>query len=125
MASRGCGGAPARWRARESERQWKCTCVSARVSLWVAPGRAQGPEEGAAVREQLLATGGRRGGSGQWRRDVERHGGVQRGVESSGAGAGAARGVEGSGAGVASALHMASEGGGVRAERKTEQRGWR
>jgi hypothetical protein len=36
--SRGYGGAPARCRARESERQWKCTCVSARVSPWGAPG---------------------------------------------------------------------------------------
>jgi hypothetical protein len=120
--SRGCGGAPARWKARESERQWKCTCVSARVSPWGAPGRAQGPEEGMAAREQLLATGRRRGGSGRRRRDVERQGGVQRGVESGGAGAGAARGAEGSGAGAASARHMADEGGGV-GQRGKQSRG--
>jgi hypothetical protein len=97
--SRGCGGAPARWRARESERQWKYMCVSARVSPWGVPRRAQGPEEGTAAREHLLATGGRRGGSRRRRRDVERQGGVQHGVESGGAGAGAAHGAEGSGAG--------------------------
>jgi hypothetical protein len=96
-----------------SERQWKCTGVSTRVSPWGAPGSAHGPEEGTTAREQLLATGGRRGGSGRRRRDVERQGGVQRGVESGGAGAGAARGAEGSGAGAASAWHMADEGGGV------------
>jgi hypothetical protein len=78
-------------------------CVSARVSLWRAPGCAQGPEEGTAAREQLLATGRRRGGSGRWRRDVERQGGIQRGVETCGVGTGAARGAEGSGAGAASA----------------------
>jgi hypothetical protein len=88
-------------------------CVCARVSPWGAPGCAQGLEEGTVTREQLLATGGVRGGSGRRRRDVERQGGVQRGVESGGAGAGAARGAEGSGAGAASARHMAGEGGGV------------
>jgi hypothetical protein len=76
--SRGSGKAPARWGARESERQWKCTCVSARMSPWGAPGCAQGPEEGTAMREQLLATSERRGGSGRRRRDMERQGGVQR-----------------------------------------------
>jgi hypothetical protein len=62
--SRGCGGAPARWGAREKEKQWKCGRVKARVGSWGAPGHAQGPEEGMAAREQLLATGRMRGGSG-------------------------------------------------------------
>jgi hypothetical protein len=47
-------------------------CVSARVSLWGALGCAQGPEEGTVAQEQLLATGGVRGGSGRLRRDMER-----------------------------------------------------
>jgi hypothetical protein len=39
-------------------------CASARASSRGAPGRARGPEEGTVTREQLLATGGVRGGSG-------------------------------------------------------------
>jgi hypothetical protein len=123
--SRGCGGDPTRWGARESERQWKCMCVSARVSSRGAPGCVQGLEEGTAARKQLLVTGGRCGSSGRRRRDVERQGGVQRGVESGGAGAGAARGVEGSGAGAAGARHMAREGGGGPVQRKQREGDWR
>jgi hypothetical protein len=62
--SRGCGGAPVWWGAREKEKQWKCRRVKARVGSWGAPGHVQGPEEDTATREQLLATGGMRGGSG-------------------------------------------------------------
>jgi hypothetical protein len=91
------------------------------VSPWGAPGRGQGPKEGTTTWEQLLAIGRRRGGSGQRRRDVERQGGVQHGVESGGAGAGAARGAEGSGVGAASARHMAGEGGRGRAQRKQRE----
>jgi hypothetical protein len=56
------------------------------------------------------------------RHDVERQGGVQRGVGSGGAGAGAARGTEESGAGTAGARHMAGEGGRGRAQRKQRSR---
>jgi hypothetical protein len=59
---------------------------------------------------------------GRRRRDVERQGGVQRGVGSGGAGAGAGRGTEESGVGMASARHMAGEGGGGRAQRKQRRR---
>jgi hypothetical protein len=61
-------------RAREEARQWKCKCVSARVSSWRAQGRALGPEEGTSAREQLVATGGVRGMLGRRRRDVEGRG---------------------------------------------------
>jgi hypothetical protein len=91
------------------------------VSSWGAPGCAQGREEGTAAREQLLATARRHGGSGQWRRDVEREGGVQRGVESGGAGAGAARGVEGSGAGGSKCSAHGWRGWRGRAEGKRER----
>jgi hypothetical protein len=69
--SRGCGGAPARWGAREKEKQCKCRRVKARVGSWGALGHAQGPEEGTAAWEQLLATdrmrGASSGGGATWR----------------------------------------------------------
>jgi hypothetical protein len=39
-ASRSYGGAPAGRRAREEEKEVKWACVSAKVNLWGAPGRA-------------------------------------------------------------------------------------
>jgi hypothetical protein len=57
----------------------------------------------------------------RWR-DVERQGGVQRGVGSGGAGAGAARGTKESGAGTAGAWHVAGEGDRGRAQRKQRRR---
>jgi hypothetical protein len=62
--SQGYGGAPARWGARESERQWKCTCVSARVSPWGAPGRTSSRETGTVGESCCWQAGGTRGGSG-------------------------------------------------------------
>jgi hypothetical protein len=85
-----------------------------------APGHAQGPEEGTATREQLLATGGMRGGSGgggvMWRSE----GGPARGGEwRRGCWDGTWR--RGKRCGAAGAWHMAGENGGGGAERKTEQ----
>jgi hypothetical protein len=63
-ATRGYGGGPARGGARERKRSWKYSRVKARRNAWVAPGGAQGPEEGVVTWEQELAAGGSRGGSG-------------------------------------------------------------
>jgi hypothetical protein len=46
-----------RWGARGSERQWKCSCVSARVSLGGAPGRTSSRERG-TVGESCCSGGG-------------------------------------------------------------------
>jgi hypothetical protein len=64
MATRGCGEGPVRCGGRERKWQWKCSRVKARGNAWEAPGCAQGPEEGVVAREQELAVGGSRGGSG-------------------------------------------------------------
>jgi hypothetical protein len=64
MVSRGSSRAPARCGARESERQWKCTCVSARVSPWGAPGRTSSQERGTAGESCCWQAGSTRGGSG-------------------------------------------------------------
>jgi hypothetical protein len=64
MAARGCGGGLVRCGGRERNWQWKCSRVKARGNAWDAPGCASGPEEGVVTREQELAAGGSRGGSG-------------------------------------------------------------
>jgi hypothetical protein len=120
IASRSCGGAPARRSAGEEERQWKCECVKARVSSQGAQGRALGPEEGTGTQEQLLATGGVRGTLGRRWRGVEGRGEGQQRPGCSGRGAGEARGAGKSGAGQLGSGKMAGEGGGV--GRREEQR---
>jgi hypothetical protein len=62
--ARGCGGGPVRCGGRKRKWQWKWSRVKARGNAWEAPGCAQGPEEGVVAREQELAAGGCRGGSG-------------------------------------------------------------
>jgi hypothetical protein len=64
MASRRCEGGPVRCGGRERKWQWECSRVKARGNVWEAPGCAQGLEEGVVTREQELAAGGSRGGSG-------------------------------------------------------------
>jgi hypothetical protein len=123
--SRGSSGAPARRGARGERRQCKCECVKARGSALGAREHASSRGEGTASESWCWRTGGGRGRSGRWRRDVEERGEGQRGVESGGAGAGAARGVEESGAGAAGARHMANEGDGA-AQREIERgESWR
>jgi hypothetical protein len=80
--------------------------VKARRGAWVAPGGARGPEEGVVVREQELAAGRSRGGSGDG-------GATWRGQERPArAGEAAARAPGQRGA--AGARHMAGEGAAAR-----------
>jgi hypothetical protein len=97
--SRSYGGALAGQRAWEEEGQCKCGCVNARESTLGAQGCASSRGEGTASESCCCQAGGGHGSSGRRRRDVEKQGGVQRGVGSRGRGAGAARGAEKGGAG--------------------------
>jgi hypothetical protein len=63
-ASRSCGGAPARRRAREEERQRKCECVKAGVSSRDVQGRASSRGGGTASKGCCWQASGTRGGSG-------------------------------------------------------------
>jgi hypothetical protein len=118
MMSRSYGGAPARRRARKEEGQCKCGCVNARESALGALGCASSQGEGTESESGCCQAGGRRGSSGRRRRDVEKQGGVQRGVGSGGRGAGAACGAKEGGAGVAGAREMV---GGITSAGRAEQ----
>jgi hypothetical protein len=121
MTSRSYGGAPVGRRAREEEGQCKCGCVNARESTLGAPGCASSRGEGTASESCCCQAGGGRGSSGQQRHDVEKQGGVQRGVGSSGRGAGAARGTKEGGAGAAGARETVGEGGRIMSAGSAEQ----
>jgi hypothetical protein len=87
-AGRCCGGAPARRRAREEEREVKWACVSARVSSRGAQGCTSSQRGGTTGESCCWQARRRVWRLGRRRRDVEGRGEASRGREAAGAGAG-------------------------------------